>query len=204
MVLALKMCDCAALSTSTDGPDGQRGLNQPPMNEGIRYPLVKRCSVSFRWRKKFHFSIFLDPLVQTGTLCFKMSGKPGLRILKGQPFPLSWISTLHGWLFIFCQLPLRVADIGRRPRPQQSLLQGCQVLMTFWPQGDPRDSFSPFSGKIQPWLMCCDIGVQKLFLFCFQKSLSDARKRKVLISKAWNTTFQNSWKGLGNFSDEVN
>lgn len=104
-------------TTSTDGPDGQRALNQPPMNEGIRYPLVKRCSTSFRWRKKFHFFIFLDPLVQTGTLCFKMSGKPGLRILKGQPFPLSWISTLPGWLFIFCQLPLRVADIGRRPRP---------------------------------------------------------------------------------------
>ena len=75
------------------------------------------CGASFRWRKKFHSLIFLDSLVPTGTLCFKISGKPGLRVLKGQHFPLSWISTLPGWLFIFCQLPLRVADIGRRPRP---------------------------------------------------------------------------------------
>lgn len=100
------MCDYFLLFpsvTSTDGPNGQRGLNQPRMNEGIRYPLMKRCGTSFRWRKKFHsFSlIFLDLLVPTGTLCFKMSGKPGLRVLKGQHFPLSWISTLPVWLFIF-------------------------------------------------------------------------------------------------------
>lgn len=61
MVLALKMCDCLLLfpsTTSTDGPDGQRGLNQPPMNEGTRYPLMKRCGASFRWRKKIPFLDF--------------------------------------------------------------------------------------------------------------------------------------------------
>ena len=119
------MCDYFLLFpsvTSTDGPNGQRGLNQPPMNEGIRYPLMKRCGTSFRWRKKFHsFSlIFLDLLVPTGTLCFKMSGKPGLRVLKGQHFPLSWISTLPVWLFIFfASCPLQLQILGEDPDPSR-------------------------------------------------------------------------------------
>lgn len=88
-------------------PDGQKGLNQPSLNERIRCPFLKRYSSSFQAEKTSH-TLFPDFFRSISPNRYPLlwdvrKTRPG--VTEVLPYSLSWYSTLPSWLLHLLAVP---------------------------------------------------------------------------------------------------